>query len=448
METPTIEYAHSGDVNVAYEVFGDGPIDVIIVPGGLAHLEATWEFPPFARFLERFARFARVIRFDKRGTGLSDRMSGEEPLETRMDDVRAVMDAAGSERAALCGWSEATPMCILFAATYPERVRALVLGNAFAKWTPDETHPWGPSHRLLMMVADSIESGAWGRAATLGIHSPEAAADPAFVAWWSRFERLGASPGAAAAYLRMNARIDVRNVLSAVHAPTLVVQRADNPSVSDDAAHFVADRIAGARYVEVAGVDALPYSGDTGPMLREIEEFLTGSLAVADDERILATVVFTDIVGSTERAAALGDHAWRDLLERHDTVVSREVDRCRGRVVTRTGDGAFATFDGPARAARCALAIRDSVGRLGIEVRAGLHTGEVEMSGDDVRGIAVHIGARIGSLAGPGQVLASRTVRDLVVGSNLTFVDWGTHDLKGVPDSWQLFAVSEQHAVR
>ena len=431
-------------MNVAYQVFGEGPIDVIIVPGGLAHLEATWEFPPFARFIERFARFARVIRFDKRGTGLSDRMSGEEPLETRMDDVRAVMDAAGSERAAVCGWSEATPMCILFAATYPERVRALVLGNAFAKWTADETHPWGPSVELLDMAADSIETGAWGRAASLSVHSPQAAADPAFVAWWSRFERLGASPGAAAAYLRMNARSDVRNVLPAVHAPTLVVQRVGNPAISEDAARFVVDRIAGARYVEVTGVDALPYSGDSGPMLDAIEEFLTGSLAVADDDRTLATLVFTDIVGSTERAAALGDHAWSELLERHDSLVNREVDRRRGRVVQHVGDGTLAVFDGPARAARSALAIRDRVGSLGIEVRArGAHRRDRDERDQRSRHRCPHRRSDRSPRRAQARCWRHVPCATSSSGSNLMFADRGTHELKGIPDSWQLFAVSE-----
>jgi class 3 adenylate cyclase/pimeloyl-ACP methyl ester carboxylesterase len=439
-EIPETKYARSGDLHIAYQVSGDGPIDAVVVSGWVSHVEMAWELPQFRRFWERLASFSRLVVLDKRGTGASDRVSGVPTLEDRMDDVRAVMDAVGSEQAAVLGWFEASPMCALFAATFPERTRALVLGGAMAKWACDDDFPWGPDPEILKILTDSIED-AWGLAATLGMHSPTAAADPEFLAWWKRYERMSASPGAAAALLRMNAEIDARDVLPAIRVPTLVVHRRHEPTISLEGARWVADHIPGARFAVVPGQDALPYAGDFDPLVDEIQEFLTGVRAAPVDNRILATVMFTDIVDSTKRASELGDRAWRELLDRHDAAVRRQIERFQGREVTGTGDGFLATFDGPARAIQCARAVRENLAPLGLDVRAGLHTGEVERRGHDVGGIAVHIGARVAALAGPGEVLTSSTVKDLVVGSGIPFTERGTHQLKGVPDDWRLFAV-------
>ena len=439
--TPDVHYARSGDVNVAYQVFGSGPLDIVMIPGWISHLEATWEVAEYRAWLERLASFARVITFDKRGTGMSDRASVETTLETRIDDLRAVMDAVGSERAAVIAWFEAAPMAVLFAATHPDRVRSLVLGDAFAKWTADADHPWGPDAAILDAVADSIAAGEWGRASALALFAPDAAADERFATWWARYERLSASPGAAADFMRMNNDVDVRDVLGSVRVPTLVTRRVGNPVVADEAARYVADHIEGARFVEIPGRDALPYYGDTSMVLDTMQEFLTGARPVAVDERILATVLFTDIVDSTARAAELGDRRWRALLDRHDSLVQDSVGQYRGRFVKQTGDGVLATFDGPARAVNCARSLCEQMGGLGVDLRAGLHAGEVELRGDDVGGIAVHIGARVGGLASPREVLVSRTVKDLVAGSDLVFEPRGQHTLKGVPDPWELFAL-------
>jgi class 3 adenylate cyclase/pimeloyl-ACP methyl ester carboxylesterase len=439
-EIPETRYARSGDLHIAYQVIGEGPFDAVVVPGWVSHIELAWELPQFRRFFERLASFSRLIVLDKRGTGASDRVAGVPTLEERMDDVRAVMDAAGSEQAAVLGWFEASPMCALFAATFPERTRALVLGAPMARWTSDEDFPFGPDPEMLKVVADSVEDG-WGQATTLALFSPTAAADPEFFEWWKRYERMSASPGAAAALLRMNSEIDARDVLPSVRVPTLVVQRQNDPTISMEGARWVAEHIPGAQFVVVPGHDALPYAGDFGPLVDEIQEFLTGVRAGPATDRVLATVLFTDIVDSTTRASELGDSAWRDLLDRHDTTVRRQLDRYRGTEIKSVGDGFLATFDGPARAIQCAVAVRDNLQPLGLDVRAGLHTGEVERRGEDVGGIAVHIGARVAALAGPGEVLTSSTVKDLVVGSGIGFDARGSHTLKGVPDEWRLFAV-------
>jgi class 3 adenylate cyclase/pimeloyl-ACP methyl ester carboxylesterase len=439
-EIPETRYARSGDLHIAYQVIGEGPFDAVVVPGWVSHIELAWELPQFRRFFERLASFSRLIVLDKRGTGASDRVAGVPTLEERMDDVRAVMDAAGSEQAAVLGWFEASPMCALFAATFPERTRALVLGAPMARWTSDEDFPFGPDPEMLKVVADSVEDG-WGQATTLALFSPTAAADPEFFEWWKRYERMSASPGAAAALLRMNSEIDARDVLPSVRVPTLVVQRQNDPTISMEGARWVAEHIPGAQFVVVPGHDALPYAGDFGPLVDEIQEFLTGVRAGPATDRVLATVLFTDIVDSTTRASELGDSAWRDLLDRHDTTVRRQLDRYRGTEIKSVGDGFLATFDGPARAIQCAVAVRDNLQPLGLDVRAGLHTGEVERRGEDVGGIAVHIGARVAALAGPGEVLTSSTVKDLVVGSGIGFDARGSHTLKGVPDEWRPFAV-------
>jgi class 3 adenylate cyclase len=441
-EVPETRYAKSGDVNIAYQVVGDGPFDLIHVPPFVSNLELQWEDPAERRYYERLASFCRLIMFDKRGTGLSDRVAVA-TLEERMDDLRAVMDDVGSQRAAVFGGSESGALSILFTTTYPERVSALVLYGAYPRmtWAPD--YPDGIPVEIWTGVKEHIEEH-WGRGQEAGLFlyilTPDRADDPAWIKAHGRWERLSASPGAAVAICQMVLDIDVRHLLSAIRVPTLVVYR------TADFAHAVGSRylgahIPGAKVVELPGSDYFPYLGDQDAILDEVEEFLTGVRPVPAPDRALATVLFTDIVSSTERAAALGDDAWTRTLDRHDALVAREVERHRGREVNTTGDGMLATFDGPARAVRCAQAICEAVRSLGIEVRAGLHTGEIELRGADIGGIAVHIGQRVSALAGPGEVLVSSTVKDLVAGSGITFADRGSRVLKGVPDEWRVFAV-------
>jgi len=365
VQVPDIRYARSGDVNIAYRVVGEGPMDVVMIPGWISHLEAAWELPEYRTFFERIAAYGRVITFDKRGTGMSDRVAEGTDFDTRMDDLRAVMDAAGSRDATVAAWFEAVPMAILFAATYPDRVRSLVLGDGFARWTATEDYPWGPDALILNAIADSIAAGDWGRATTLELYAPDAAADDRFKTWWARFERLGASPGTAADFLRMNTQIDVRQVLATVQTPTLVLHRADNPIVLTDAVRYLADRIPGAVLVETPGRDILPYSGDATAILDCIIEFLTGTRPNESGDRVLATVLFTDIVDSTACAARLGDTRWRSLLDQHDALVTRMITDSRGRIVKHTGDGVLALFDGPTRAVRCARALNDAAHTLG-----------------------------------------------------------------------------------
>jgi len=440
---PETRYAKSEDVHIAYQVVGDGPIDLVEVPGWLSHLEYSWEEPRVARFLLRLASFSRLIRFDKRGTGLSDRVSISElpTLEQRMDDVRAVMDAVGSERAALFGASEGGPMSILFGATYPERTTALVLYASYAwrGWSPE--YPWGRTDEEQQAYVQATEEDYTGLQ-DLGKRLPSAVGDAHFQQWFSTWRRLSASPGAAAALARMNAQIDVRDILSTVRVPTLVLHRTGDRIVHVGNSRYLAERIPGARYVELPGDDHGLLMGDADAFLDQIEEFLTGRRHAVESERVLATVLFTDIVSSTEHLAALGDRRWRDLLEDHFRLARSELARHRGREVNTTGDGLLATFDGPARAIRCASAIRNAVRQLGIEIRAGLHTGEVEVLDQDLGGIAVHTGARVVAEAGPGEVLVSSTVKDLVAGSGIEFEDRGTHILKGVPGEWRLFVVT------
>jgi pimeloyl-ACP methyl ester carboxylesterase len=429
------KYAKSGDVHIAYQVVGSGPLDLVLVPGFISHVEEWWEEPLCARFLERLTSFSRLILFDKRGTGLSDREGGVPTLEQRMDDVRAVLTAAGSERAAVLGISEGGAMSVLFAATYPDRTAALVLYGTFA-----EFRSWVPTPQHLEHFLHAIDEG-WGTGQSLPHFAPSVADDPRFRRWWARHERLGASPGAAMALMRMNSEIDVRHVLPAIRVPTLVLHRAGDVTVDVEAGRYQAAHIPGARYVELPGIDHLPFVRDAEAVLEEIEEFLTGVRPAPEPDRVLATVMFTDIVGSTELAARLGDRRWRDLLDAHHAAVRRELARFRGREVKTAGDGFLATFDGPARAVRCAEVISATIRTLGIEVRAGLHTGEIELIGEDVGGIAVHVGARVAAEAGPSEVLVSSTVKDLVAGSGLRFDDRGVHGLKGVPEEWRLFAL-------
>ena len=438
---PKTQYARSGDLHIAYQVTGSGPLDLVVVPGFVSHLEYQWEHPWSRRYCERLASFSRLIRFDKRGTGLSDRVGNIPTLEQRMDDVRAVMDAVGSERAALLGGSEGGPMAILFAATYPERTSALVLYGSYARrpWAPD--HPFGVTEQEWHAMIETIEK-TWGEAGQPDARAPSAAGDPGYRQWWSTYQRLAASPGAAVAVMQMNKDIDVRPILPAIRVPTLVVHRMGDRVIRVEQARYLAQHIPGARLVEVPGDDHAPWVGDMDVILDEVEEFLTGTRHEADTDRVLATVLFTDIVGSTERAATLGDRKWRDVLDGYYALARRELVRFRGREIDTAGDGFFAAFDGPARAIRCAEAITAGVTPLGIGIRAGLHTGECEVMGDKVGGIAVHIGARVAGLAKPGEVLVSSTVKDLVAGSGLAFAERGIHTLKGVPGEWRLFAVS------
>jgi len=441
---PETHFAKSGDVNIAYQVVGNGPIDLVLVHGWVQSFDPGWDIEPIERFYRRLASFSRLILFDKRGTGLSDRVAPEDlpTLETRMDDMRAVMDAVGVERAAVLGHSEGGAMCALFASTYPERTQALVMVGSAARtrWAPD--YPLGWSDETVEELERSILDG-WGDGVIRSLleqWAPSIADDEDIVQAYTRAALRAASPAAAAALTRMSASIDIRHVLPAIRVPTLVLYRADE--VWAGPSRFAGERIPGARIVELPGSDHMPWLGDQDAALDEIEEFLTGVRPHPAMDRVLATVLFTDIVGSTELAADLGDRRWRDLLERHNGVVRRELDRFRGRELSTAGDGFLATFDGPARAVACAVSIRDAARALGLQIRFGLHTGELELVGSEIRGIAVHTGARVAAKAGPGEVLASSTVKDLVAGSGLEFEDRGSHQLRGVPGEWHLYAVA------
>jgi class 3 adenylate cyclase len=440
--TPQTKYARSGGTHVAYQVSGSGAFDIVMVPGWISHLELQWEQDSYRRFMERLGSFARVIRFDKRNMGLSDRVGDTmPPLEDRMDDVRAVMDAAGSERAALLGISEGGALAIMFAASYPERVTALVLAGAGARLAYAPDYPDGATQERQDKLLQMVEDG-WGTAVLLPFFYPSGADDPEVRGWWARFERMAASPGATMSAGRMAMQLDVRPLLPALRVPSLVIHRLGDRAVPAAHGRYLAAHIPGARYAESPGADHWPWLGDAESDLGEIEEFLTGARRHYESDRVLATVLFTDIVGSTEQAGKLGDRRWRAVLDDHDRLVRRELSRFRGREVKTTGDGFLATFDGPARGIRCAAAIRDSMAPLGLEVRSGLHTGEVELRDDDVGGMAVHIGARVAAVARPGEVLVSSTVKDLVVGAGIGFADRGQHELRGVPGQWRLFTVT------
>jgi pimeloyl-ACP methyl ester carboxylesterase len=434
--TPETRYAKSGDVNIAYQVVGDGPRDLILVPGWMSNIEVFWDEPAVARFLRRLASFSRLILFDKRGTGLSDRLGNLPDMETRMDDLRAVMDAVGSERAALCGYSEGGVMCALFAATYPTRTTALITIGSYARQKPGPGYPWGRTQEQQEQFLDSIQKG-WGGPVGLDLRAPSIAHDDRVRQWWARFLRMSASPAAALALTR---DIDVRHILPAIHVPSLLLHAVGDLAVDVYASRYMAERIPGAKFVQLPSRDHLPWGADADAILDEIEEFLTGERHGPEPDRILATILFTDIVGSTDRAAELGDKGWRDLLESFYGVVRRELPRFRGKEVGTAGDGVLATFDGPARGVRCARSIADAVFPLGVTVRTGLHTGECEVIDDNVGGIAVHTAARVATLAKPGEVLVSHTVKDLVAGSGIRFESRGTHTLRGVPGEWPLFA--------
>ena len=429
MAVPVTRYAKSGDVHIAYQVFGSGATDLVFVPGFISHIENYWEHPDLARWLLRLAAFARVIMFDKRGTGLSDPVAEMPSLELRMDDVRAVMDAAGTESAALLGVSEGGALAALFAATYPQRCQRLVLYGAFARF---------PSAAEALKPFFKYADRAWGSGLSLPAWAPSRQNDPTMQQWWGRFERLGASPAAAMAVMRMAAETDVGDIVSSIRVPTLVIHCKDDTLIPIECGRFIARNIPAAQLIELPGQDHLFFIheqiGDC------IEEFLTGSVSVAESERVLATVLFTDIVGSTARAEQMGDRRWRDLLDAHHASVRRELARYRGTEVKSLGDGFLATFDGPARAVRCACAIAEAVRPLEILVRCGLHTGEIETTCNDVQGIAVHIASRVSALAGADEILVSRTVRDLVAGSGLQFDERGKHSLKGLLEPMELYA--------
>lgn len=439
---PLTQYAKSGDVHIAYQVLGDGPLDLVFVPGFVSHLEAGWQSPRRATFFKRLASFSRLILFDKRGTGLSDRSSHLFTLEQRMDDVRAVMDAADSQRAAIFGISEGGPMSILFAATYPERTNALVMYGAYAKRSWAEDYPYGWRDEEWEAFFNNVEKN-WGtpQGFDLNVWAPSVAQDESAGEDMARFLRSAASPGAVKAVMQMNREIDVRHVLPSVLVPTLITHRIGDRNIHIQQARYMAERIPDAKLVELPGEDHIAWFGDIEPILGEVEEFLTGMRHRSEPDRVLATMLFTDIVGATARAAELGDKKWRDLLRRHHHLVRTELERFRGREIDNSGDGFFATFDGPARAIHCAKAIQNEITSLQLTVRVGLHTGECEVIGEKVTGIAVHIGARVMSHAKPGEILVTSTVKDLVPGSGLSFVECGMYALKGVPGEWHLFEV-------
>ena len=439
---PETKYAKSGGVNIAYQTIGEGALDLVYVMGWVSNLDHFWEDPSYSRFLNRLASFSRLILFDKRGTGLSDRVHESElpTLEQRMDDVRAVMDAVGSNRAALLGVSEGGPMCALFAATYPERTSALIMYGTYAKriWSPD--YPWAPTPEERQKWYDLLEQG-WGGIVDLQTMAPSVATDEHFKEWWAAYLRRSASPGAALAFARMNTQIDIRHVLPAIRVPTLIIHRAGDLDARVEGGRYMAEQIPGAKYVELPGDDHLPWVGDQDKILDAVEEFLSGILHPPELDRVLATVLFTYIVGPGSQAAELGADQWREVLGRHHALVRKELERFRGREIEATENKCLAIFDGPARAIRAACAVRDAARWLGVEVKAGLHTGEFEMIGDSISGVALVIGAQVADQAATGEILVSSTVKDLVSGSGIEFSDRGVHVLEGSPGEWKLFAV-------
>jgi DNA-binding winged helix-turn-helix (wHTH) protein/pimeloyl-ACP methyl ester carboxylesterase/class 3 adenylate cyclase len=450
MRVPETKYAQSGEVNIAYQVIGDGPLDLVFVMGWISHLEYFWRDPSFARFLRRLASFSRLILFDKRGTGLSDRVPLHElpTLEQRMDDVRAVMEAVGSERAALCGVSEGGPMSALFAATYPERTAALVMIGTYAKRVRAPDYPWAPTAEQREHFFEEMRE-RWGGPVGIEERAPSKVDDPQFREWWATYLRMGASPGAAVALTKMNAEVDVRHVLPTIRVPTLVLHRAGDMCLKVEEGRYVAERIPKAKYVELPGVDHLPFVGDQDALLDEIEEFLTGVRHTAEPERVLATVLFARIVDSPQHVAEYGTEGWQNLIKRFRAHISKEIAWFRGREVDMTGTGPLATFDGPARAIRCACAINEYAARLQIEIRTGLHTGECDLlDGTRVGGMAVEIGRQIRDHAKAGEVLVSHTVKDLVAGSGLQFGECGTEVFEKIPGAWQLYKVERAASVQ
>jgi class 3 adenylate cyclase len=433
-------YAKSGDLHIAYAVEGDGPIDLVWIPPWISQVEYLWAEPSLERVMARLTQFARVITFDRRGSGLSDPFFGAPTLEEQMDDVLAVMDAAGSESAAMCGTLEGGPMAALFAATHPDRTDALVLYATFARatWAPDYGWAWPAEERDRKM--DELIA-RWGEGFVAAGVAPSKVADPGFMEWAGRLERLAASPSTIRRIIKLIGEFDVRGVLPSIRVPTLVMHRGGDSFIKVEHSRYIASKVPGARYVELEGDENMFSLGDWEALIGEIEEFLTGTRHETEPDRMLATVLFTDICDSTRRAAEMGDRGWRFLLERHDALFRQALERHRGREVKRTGDGFLATFDGPARAIRCAASVAEAMGSLGLQIRAGLHTGELEVMDGDLGGLAVHIASRVMSAASPNEVLVSGTVKDLVVGSGIDFEDRGERELRGVPGEWRLYAV-------
>lgn len=442
MNAPETKFTQSGEVSIAYQVLGDGPLDLVVVPGFVSHLEQAWEDPSYSRFLLQLASFSRLILFDKRGTGLSDRISGIPTLEERMDDVRAVMDVVGSERAAFFGISEGGPMSVLFSATYPERASALIMYGSIASGAPASDYPWGarPEDEGTQAWLEGWRK-EWGGPYAITNWAPSMAEDETFRRWWAKYLRLSASPSAVINVFRMNMAIDVRHILPAVRIPTLVLHRTGDKTIDIGQGRYLAEHIPDAKFVELSGDDHLWWVGDSEAIVDEIQVFLTGEQPPVEVDRVLATVLFTDIVDSTKRAAEIGDSKWKDVLDSHNAVMLRQIDRFRGRAIRSTGDGYLAVFDGPGRAIRCGSAVRGELGQRGIEIRTGVHTGEIDLMGDDVGGIAVNIAARVLAEAADNEVWVSRTVKDLVVGSGFNFSERGTYALKGVPGEWSLYSV-------
>jgi len=435
-------YARSGDDYIAYQTLGDGPRDIVFMSAWFSHIDGRWEEPRFAAMLRRFASFGRLIVFDKRGSGASDPLPAAEPTwEDWADDIRTVMDAAGSQRATIIGVGDSGPMAALFAATYPQRVQSLVLANTGARLVRDRDYPWGLTQDDVAEFLLNAKK-TWGTGGLANSFAPSTAEDERYHQWWARYQRMGASPGRSTAMARLIFQMDVRKILAAIHVPTLVVHRRDVDLFPLAFGRYLAQHIEGAKLVELDGRDAFIYIGDSDAVIDEIEEFVTGTPRGADIDRVLATVLLTDIVGSTDKAVALGDHRWRAMLDAHDDIVRSQLERYRGQLHRVTGDGVLATFDGPARGIRCAFAMRDDLRSAGLEIRSGLHTGEIELRGTEIGGVNVHIAARISSEAGANEILCSSTVKDLVTGSEIAFEDRGLRPLKGIPQEWHLYAVT------
>lgn len=441
MEAPRTRYARSGELSIAYQVVGEGPLDLVHIPGATSHLDLAWEHPGYARFMKRLSEFARVIVYDKRGMGLSDPFVDPPSVEERIDDTRAVMDAVGSAKAVVFGCSEGGTLAAYFAAAYPERVTSAVLYGALARFTADPPEfPWGFDEYTTQVYAEGANE-AWGEGFSLNMIAPSFLDDEREREWWGRYERASVSPRTLTTYLLANLQLDIREILPAIRVPTLLLHRRGD-LVPIEGARYMAERIPDARLIELEGDDHWPWLIDPDEVCDHVEEFVTGTRREPEKDRVLATVLFTDIVDSTKRAAELGDRRWREVLDSHEELMRRELERHTGHEVKTTGDGFLATFDGPARAVRCARAVSERIQRLGVDIRAGVHTGECERRNGDIGGIAVHIGARVMAQAGPGEVLVSSTVKDLTVGSDISFSDRGAHELKGVPGEWRLFAAT------
>lgn len=441
-EQPETKYAKSAGINIAYQVVGEGPIDLIFVPGWVSNIEYSWEYPAYAKFYNRLASFSRLILFDKRGTGLSDRVAETElpTLEQRMDDVRAVLDAVGSERAVVFGFSEGGNLSVLFAATYPRRTIALVTFGIFASRIWSEDYPWAPKIEHRKKWIESLEE-KWGGAVDIQKIAPSAAHDKRFRDWWATYLRRSVSPKAVVALAKMNSQMDIRDILSTVRVPTLILHRSGDEEVNIEEGYYIRDRIADSKFVELQGNDHFPIVGDSDSIIDEVEEFVTGIRPVKGHDRILATVMFTDIVGSTEMIEEMGDKKWKELLHEHRQLIRNNLIEYRGNEIETIGDGFMATFDGPARAIHCSSSILKSMEQIEINLRVGIHTGECEILDDGIAGIAVHVAARVVSTSSAGEVVVSRTVKDLVAGSGIEFEDRGFHSLKGLDERWQLYTV-------